>query len=124
MFRIPDGIDPRLIPTLQAIQSELFRLRKAGTGVGQGGKVAYYMPTGVDNIRNDPTVEVVEEFEGSYVIHGDLHVDGNIHGDINPFIIPLDNLDSCSCWINDFLMMERTNCFADPTPCTFFWFNE
>ena len=67
MFRIPNGIDPKMKQVLQSIQGEMFKLAKKGGGGNIGGGVSREI------------VYVTTEDADSRV-DGDLYVDGSIDG--------------------------------------------
>ena len=84
MFRIPDGIDPKVKAVLQVIQGELYKLAKKGTKGGDvGGSTTYTIVSG----DTKSGVGIPTETSGDQTIHGDLFVDGTIHGTIDGAVI-------------------------------------
>ncbi len=91
MFRIPDKIwtdNPEVARTLQVIQGELFKLMNEDGGM-QGGTVVNQV-IGRQTDQTATPVEVHSEILGDYTIHGDLFVDGTIHGLTSTSISDID----------------------------------
>ena len=85
MFRVPDGIDPKVRKVLQDIQGILFKLAKQGSVLPRTPR------QGLQMISSAVGGEVTENYAPDGTIHGDLFVDGTIHGgvasvDLNPAV--------------------------------------
>ena len=80
MFRIPDGVDPQTRKALQAIQGELFKLAKRGDV--RSGDTVYQVVSRREKGKT-PSPGLPNETSGDRTIHGDLYVDGTIHGSVS-----------------------------------------
>jgi len=87
-FTIPTDIDPKVRVMAQQIQGVLYALLKAKKVGGGGGQQVIYQSSGVSgggtvSVPVSGGGGVVEEYPDDLTIHGDLFVDGTIHGTVD-----------------------------------------